>query len=72
MAASQVVPMDMLDLDKERELICDSMREARRNLKVRVRWRRMIAQPRRSYTERPRSLAHDSPPSRPLTTHDGP
>ena len=27
--------MDMLDFDKERNLICDSMREARRNLKVR-------------------------------------
>lgn len=33
--SGQVVPMDMLDLDKERELICDSMCEARRDLKVR-------------------------------------
>ena len=27
--------MDMLDFEKERSLICDSMREARRNLRVR-------------------------------------
>lgn len=33
--SGQVVPMDMLDLEKEKELICDSMREARRNVKVR-------------------------------------
>ena len=33
--SGQVVPVDMLDLDKERELICDSMCEARRDLKVR-------------------------------------
>ena len=33
--SGQVVPMDMLDFEKERALICDSMREARRNLRVR-------------------------------------
>ena len=34
-ASGQVVPMDMLDFAKEKALICDSMREARRHLRVR-------------------------------------
>ena len=33
--SGQVMPMDMLDFEKEKTLICDSMREARRNLRVR-------------------------------------
>uniref|UniRef100_A0A7S2DM31 AAA+ ATPase domain-containing protein n=1 Tax=Haptolina brevifila TaxID=156173 RepID=A0A7S2DM31_9EUKA len=33
--SGQVLPAEMLDLDRERDLICDSMREAKRNLRVR-------------------------------------
>ena len=34
-AGGNVVPMDTLDFDKERQLICDSMREAKRALRLR-------------------------------------
>ena len=32
---SQVLPMETLDIDKERALICDSFREAKRSLRLR-------------------------------------
>ena len=34
-AGGNVVPMDTLDFDKERQLICDSMREAKRAHRLR-------------------------------------